>query len=105
MAQFAVYHNNNPKSQSEIPYLVDVQSDLLSDLDSRVVIPLYTKKSLSTKPMTRLTPELQLEGKKFILMTPQMAGISVKELGEPVCEITKNRNEIISSIDLLITGF
>ena len=105
MAQFTVYRNKNQKSKADVPYLVDVQSDLLSELSTRVVIPLYTKKSLSIKPMTRLTPELQIEGKKFILMTPQMAGISVNELGDPVCEITKNRNDVISSIDLLITGF
>jgi toxin CcdB len=105
MAQFTVYRNKNPKSKADIPYFVDVQSDLLSELGTRVVIPLYLKKSLPIKPMTKLTPELQIEGKNFILMTPQMAGISIKDIGDEVCEITKNRNDIISSIDLLITGF
>lgn len=105
MAQFSVFRNRNPKSKADIPYLLDVQSNLLSELGTRVVIPLYLKKSLPIKPMTKLTPEVQIEGRRFILMTPQMAGISVKDLGDEVCEITKNRNDIISAIDLLITGF
>lgn len=105
MAQFTVYRNKNPKSKAEIPYLLDVQSDLLNELGTRVVIPLFQRKLLSIQPLTRLTPELQIDGKKFILMTPQLAGIPVKELGEQICELTRNRAEIITAIDMLITGF
>ncbi|CAA6816935.1 MAG: Unknown protein [uncultured Thiotrichaceae bacterium] len=40
MAQFDVYRNNNPASQEHIPYLLDVQSDLLDVLNTRVIVPL-----------------------------------------------------------------
>jgi toxin CcdB len=105
MAQFTVYRNKNPKSKAEIPFLLDVQSNLLSELGTRVVVPLFQKKSLKIKPLTKLTPEFQVDGKKFILMTPQLAGISVKDLGEPVGDLTRHRIDIVAALDLLITGF
>ena len=105
MAQYTVYRNKNPKSKTEIPFLLDVQSNLLSELGTRVVIPLFQKKSLRIKPLTKLTPEFQIDGKKLILMTPQLAGISIKELGEPVGDLTQHRIDIIAALDLLITGF
>lgn len=105
MSQFAVYRNNNPKSKTAIPFLVDVQSNLLSELGTRVVIPLFQKKSSRVKPLTKLTPELQINGKKFILMTPQLAGISIKELGDVVGSLSQHRSEIVAALDLLITGF
>lgn len=40
MPQFDVYRNRNPRSRRSIPYLLDVQSDLLTALSTRVVVPL-----------------------------------------------------------------
>jgi len=105
MPQFSVHRNKNPKSKGEIPYLLDVQSDLLGGLRTRVVIPLYKKKSTHIKPMTRLTPEFEVEGRKLLLMTPQLAGISMRDLGEPVGNLKQHRSEILAALDLLITGF
>lgn len=105
MAQFTVHRNKNPKSRTEVPYLLDVQSNLLGDLRTRVVIPLFPKRTSGVKPLTRLTPEFQIEGRKVILMTPQLAGISLSDLGEPVGDLSEHRSEIVSALDLLISGF
>lgn len=105
MAQFAVYRNRNPKSKTDIPYLLDVQSDLLSELGTRVVVPLFEKKALGIKPLTKLTPEFEVDGKTCVLMIPQLAGIPTKELGEPVGDLAQHRTVIIAALDLLITGF
>ena len=43
MPQFSVYKNKNPKTRSSYPYLVDVQSDLLSDIGTRVIVPLVKR--------------------------------------------------------------
>lgn len=40
MAQFDVYENPNPDTQKTVPYLLDVQADLLADLATHVVVPL-----------------------------------------------------------------
>jgi len=38
-------------------------------------------------------------------LTPQMAAIQKKHLGPYVDDCSKHRNDIIASIDFLITGF
>jgi toxin CcdB len=38
MPQFAVYRNRNPASRTRFPLLLDIQSDLLEPLTTRVVI-------------------------------------------------------------------
>lgn len=105
MSQFTVYRNKNPKSKAEIPFLLDVQSNLLSELGTRVVIPLFQKRTLRVKPLTKLTPEFQIDGKKFILMTPQLAGISIKDVGDAVGDLVRYRSDVVAALDLLITGF
>lgn len=104
MPQFIVYRNKNPATKSRIPYLLDVQSNLLSELDTRVVIPLYVSTALKGKMLTTLTPTFEIEGKEYVLMTPQLAGISRKELGAEVAEFSTHRDAIITALDFLITG-
>ncbi len=47
MPQFAVYRNPNPETTADYPLLLDVQSDLIAELGTRVVVPisLYTTHS------------------------------------------------------------
>ncbi|MCF8107725.1 MAG: CcdB family protein [Desulfohalobiaceae bacterium] len=45
MSQFDVHENTNPETNQTIPYLLDVQADLLETLATRVVVPLITVSS------------------------------------------------------------
>jgi toxin CcdB len=40
MVQFTLYENLSPASRKVYPYFVDIQSELLESLNSRLVIPL-----------------------------------------------------------------
>lgn len=91
-------------TKSSYPYLLDVQSELLSELQTRVVAPLARVTVLRKKPITDLTPMLEIEGVSYFVLVPQLAGISKSELGAPVAIVAKHREEIIAAIDLLITG-
>jgi toxin CcdB len=104
MAQFSVHKNKNPKSKTAYPYLVDVQSDLLSDLQTRVVVPLAKLTALRKKPIRDLTPVVEIDGGKYLLLIPQLAGISMSELGQPVGTIAGHRDEVVAALDFLITG-
>lgn len=104
MTQFAVYKNKNAATKTRIPYLLDVQSGLLDGLETRLVIPLAPLTLLKGKVVTKLMPTVDLEGKIFVLLTPQMAGISRKDLGASVCDVSFLRDEIIAAVDLLVTG-
>ncbi len=105
MAQFNVYRNLNATTKSVTPYLLDVQSNLLSDLVTRVVVPLRLVSHYSGSPVKTLMPCLQVEGHEVLVITQQLAAISTKEIGASVADLSDRRFEIIAALDLLISGF
>ena len=80
MPQFAVYRNKNLRNRALFPLLVDVQSDLLQDLETRLVIPLSNAFALQDFPLAYLTPQVTLDGERYLLMTPQLAGVARGDL-------------------------
>jgi toxin CcdB len=105
MPQFTVHRNRNAATKARYPLLLDVQTDLLESLGTRVVIPL-TPASVATKrtAMQTLTPLCTIEGKPYVLITPQLAGIAARELGPPVADLSGERARILAALDLLMTG-
>ena len=104
MAQFDVHKNKNPRTRPTFPYLVDVQSDLLDPLGTRVVIPLTKVAALAKKPVSNLMPVLSFDGEAYVLVTPQLAGIARAELGAQAGSLLDQRAKIIAAIDFLVTG-
>jgi toxin CcdB len=105
MSQFAVYKNRNETSRARFPLLLDVQSDLLEPLNTRVVVPLSLAAPARGRTMQGLTPNLTVAGKEYIMMTPQLAGVAARDLGPIVDTVAGERAKIIGAVDLLITGF
>ena len=105
MTQFTVYRNKSPRSRSAFPFLVDIQSDLLEEMQSRVVIPLTRVAALARKPVARLMPMVQFEGEAYILMTPNLAAISLNDLGSAAGSLSERRDTIVAAVDFLLSGF
>jgi toxin CcdB len=103
--QFTVYRNKSPRTKSTFPFLVDVQSDLLEQLQTRVVIPLTRTAGLARKPLSHLTPALKFDGESYILMTPQLAGVARSDLGAPAGSLAAERHAIVAAMDFLLTGY
>lgn len=103
MAQFDVYLNKSLKSKKEIPFLLDIQSDLLSALNSRIVVPLINKNFI--KPIKYLNPILMVENNAVIMSTAELASTPISSLDQKIISIKEQRNEIVSALDFLITGF
>lgn len=101
MAQFDVYKNPNPKTNQEIPFLLDIQNDILKELSTRVVVPLV----LNMKPAKILNPKFEINSLAVTMSTAELAGISTGNLGLLVCSLKDKRDEIISAVDFMITGF
>jgi toxin CcdB len=104
MAQFDVYRNTNPASRVRYPLLLDVQTDLLSGLNTRAVVPLCPASSMKGRLLGHLTPVLRVEGKPYVMVTTQLAGIAGRQLGAKVAEVAALRQDIIATLDFLITG-
>lgn len=103
MAQFDVYLNPNATSCKAIPYLLDVQADLLDTLASRVVVPLVLAEEMGLAAQT-LNPKFTIQNTAVIMSTAELAGVSMRSLGEAVASLQNKRNEIIAALDLLFTG-
>lgn len=104
MAQFDVYENPNVHTKKNVPYLLDLQADLLSSLSTRVVAPLVSVSAMN-KPIDHLNPEFRIKRKPVFMSTSELAGIPVRALGEKVGSLRDQRYIIISALDFLITGF
>ena len=101
MAQFDVYINENNQTNQKVPYLLDVQNDILKSLNTRVVIPLVR----DLKGVQGLTKEFVINDEKVYLTTAQMGTVMINELKQKIGNLENEKEEIKNSIDFLIYGF
>jgi toxin CcdB len=104
MPQFALYQNNDKNTAIAYPYFVDIQSELLDTLNTRLVIPLTPVVLLENKAPIHLCPVIHIDEGDFVILTHQMASVPTKILGESINDLSTFRDEIIAAIDFLITG-
>lgn len=99
MAQYDVFRN--PEGSG---YLLDVQSDLLNGLSTRLVIPLLPA-SQAPKPAIRLNPVVSIGDAPHVMVTQFMAAVPLKLLTTHVTSAAQLRDEITAAIDMLTHGF
>ena len=104
MAQFDVYINPSKTTRKHYPYLLDIQSPYISDIDTRIVIPLGYASSFSNEVMKGLTPEITYEDKSLLLLTPQISSVPAKLLKKPIGSLSYFREQIINAVDFAISG-
>lgn len=99
MAKYDVFPN--PSGDG---FLLDVQTDLLSDLNTRVVVPLLPKNK-SPKPATRLNPTFEIDGKEFVMVTQFLAAVPTGILKTSDKKLDAEFEKITAAIDMLMQGF
>lgn len=104
MAQFDVFENPNEETNQAIPYLLDVQSDLLDTLSTRVVVPLVAASAMG-KAIKHLNPEFTIKNTSVFMSTAELAGVPIRAIGEKVDSLKDRRHEIVAALDFLFTGF
>src|SRR5690606_9949151 len=105
MARFDVYRNTG-RHVATTPFLLDVQSNHLEGLATRVVIPLRRRDALpSVKLPQDLTPILLIEDIECFLDTPSLAAVPAKELGKEITSLSPHQTEIIGALDRLFGAF
>lgn len=105
MPQFAVHKNKNSATRAKFPLLVDIQSDLIQPLATRVVIPLSPAARARSRSIELLSPIVTVGDLDYVLVTPQLAGIASKELGPVVGSLRDQRARIIGALDFLISAY
>lgn len=104
MRQFDVYANPSKATRKAYPFIVDIQSNVISEIATRIVIPLGRKADFRNEGMKGLTPEITYEGEDLLLLIPQIASMPTKALRDPIGSLSHLRDEIISALDFAITG-
>ena len=104
MAQFDVYENPNPRSREWVPYVVDVQSDLLTELRTRLVMPLSRVAADTSHGPRRLAPQFTVAGERLMLQPQASAGIDARVLRKPVASLAAHAGEIRDALDAVISG-
>ena len=83
-------------------YVVDVQADLLSELRTRVVVPLKPRLEYAL-PAARLNPVLQIDGSDWVFLPQFIATLDVAELGEKVGEF-EDSFALTNALDMVFQG-
>ncbi len=105
MARFDVYRNSGGKVE-EVPFLLDVQSDVLSALDTRVVVPLRRRDRFpAEKVPSNLMPSVSVEGVEFLLEVPKLAAVPTRVLKQPLTSLQDQQFTITAALDFLFKGF
>ena len=100
MARFDVHRGKTGRT----PYLLDVQSDFLDQLDTRLVIPLLREGEMRGI-IDRLHPRVAVEGERLVVATNLMASVRRAQLGGVVASLASERDGIVAAIDFLLQGF
>ncbi len=105
MARFDVYANPG-RHAGTTPYLLDVQSEFLQDLETRMVIPLrrldhFPQVALSN----RLTPVFTIGGEACLLETPKMGAIPQRVLKSPVTSLAQSQDQVTAALDFVFQGY
>jgi toxin CcdB len=98
MAQFDVYR----LAGGELA--LDVQTDLLSGISTRVVIPLLP---LHEAPVAhpRLNPIVMVEEESYVVVTQSMVALEYLELRQPVANLDERYDDIRAALDMIFLGF
>lgn len=99
MSRFDVFKNPDAAG-----WLLNVQSNLLDGLNTRVVVPLLP---MDSAPLTarRLNPVFIINGEKAVMTTQFMAAVPERELQSYVTNLQNHQAEIQEALDLLLLGF
>ncbi|MDR3393660.1 MAG: CcdB family protein [Parasulfuritortus sp.] len=105
MAQFDIHTNPDPGSAKVIPYVIEVQSDLLDELPTVVVLPLADPSTIEQLPILRLNPRVTVEEQPLVVLAQDMAAVPRRLLSKPIGNLSAQRNDILAALDFLFTGF
>lgn len=99
MARFDVYVNS-----VEDGWLLDIQSDIIPDIGSRIVVPLSTMPHGLT-PVRFLNPTFVVNGLELVMLTHLVFAAPSNILARPIFNLIERQDQINRAIDVALYGF
>ncbi|UFM64124.1 CcdB family protein [Paracoccus sp. MA] len=99
MARFDLYRNPDQGG-----YLLDVQSDLLSDLNTRIVVPLMPRDH-APRPATILNPVFDIHEIPHVMATQFLSAVPTSLLRRPAGTLARQSEVVTRALDFLYQGF
>ena len=99
MARFDVYPNPNDDG-----FLLDVQTDLLAQLNTKIVVPLMPK-TTAPQPAKRLNPIFDINHAPHVMVTQFIAAVPASVLKAPIANIADQADDITIALDMVFFGF
>ena len=96
-------HTNPDDAAGCMPYLLDVQADLIADLATRIVVPLVRAASFGRRA-DPLHPVFVVEGEEVVMATHLLAAVRRSAIGGCVGSLLDQRAVIMGAIDVLSSG-
>ena len=103
MARLTVYRNPTRSESKHTPFLLDVQTDFIASLATRVVAPLRSHAAFPA-PLDVLNPMFEIEGRKVVMDTAALAALPRGALRTEVTDLRGRRLDIDNALDFLFQG-
>ena len=84
--------------------LLQVQSDVLDGMDTRVVVPLMPPDRVP-RPTRDLHPVFEVDGAPYVMVTQLLGALPRHELRRPIASLSHERDAVTRALDLLLAGF
>jgi toxin CcdB len=104
MPQWDVYANPSEGSRARMPYLVVLQSDLLAQLPTRLVMPLSRTGVASGRLPQRLVSTVEVGDETLLLKPHEVGTIEARQLREPVTNLRDQSHRIVDALDAVVSG-
>jgi toxin CcdB len=102
--QYDVYPNPSPRMRDVYPYVLDVQSDLLKALATRMVMPLAVTSLPASNLPRRLCPMVQVKGQSLMLVPFEAAPLDKRHLKSKVATLRERADDIVAAMDAVLSG-
>lgn len=103
MAQYDVYLNPSATAAQGIPFVVVIQSDLLDELSTRLVVPLATLDFAGKVPRA-LCPAISVKGQKLNALAHYAAPLPARLLRHPVANVSAQASDLVAAMDAVLSG-
>ena len=104
MAQFDIFVNPHLASRPFVPYFVDVQSDLIEQLSTRLFMPLSRAGVMQSRLPSNLCPVVEVDDERLSLLAYLAAPVFARLLKKPIASLRYRAKEINAALDVVVSG-